>query len=223
MALHINLYHEIEKQKALQRRDPLKLSLFGIAALAVGCAGYYVHQLNAQRVLSKELSALQADYSRLEPRMLEAVKRQEELTASTKVGEVLSKRVEDRFFWAPVLEVLTDVVPHDVQVTKLSGDVSGDGFRRCSMVIEGLAIGAEPRQTAEDLRKTVAQKFAAADYKKVSSDFKTLEDSRDPVVVGGRAVPAASFSINVQIQTGEEAAPEAAAPKRERRKRAEQE
>lgn len=219
MALHLNLYHEVETQKAIQRRDPLKLSMFGLAAVALCFAGYYAKQLNGQRVLSNELSALQADFSAIESKAQVAVKRQAELAASTKAGEMLSKRIEDRFFWAPVLEALTEVVPHEVQVTKLSGDVSGDGFRRCSMVIEGLAVGAEPRQTAEDLRKAVAQKFTAASYKKVTSEFKTLEDSREPVMAEGKPVPTASFAINVQIQSGDEPTPADAAPKRERRKR----
>jgi Tfp pilus assembly protein PilN len=223
MALHLNLFHEIEKQKALQRRDPLKLSMFGLVAVGLCFAGYYVKQLNTQRVLSNELKALQANYQDIEPKMQAAVKRQEELTASTKAGDLLSKRIEDRFFWAPVLEALTDVVPNEVQVTKLSGDVSGDGIRRCSMVIEGVAVGVEPRQTAEDLRKAVAQKFTAADYKKVSSEFKSLEDSREPVLVEGKPIPTASFAINVQIQAGDEAPPAGEAPKRERRKREGQE
>ncbi len=223
MALHLNLYHEVETQKAIQRRDPLKLSLFGMAAVALGFAGYYGYQLNSQRVLASDLSSLQGDYDRLAPKVQAAVQRQQELTASTKAGELLSKRVEERFFWAPVLEALTDVVPHEVQLTKLSGDVSGDGFRRCSMVIEGVAVGTEPRQTAEDLRKAVAQKFTAANYKKVSSEFKSLEDSREPVAVEGKPVPTASFAITVQIQSGDDPAPATEAPKRERRKRADKE
>ena len=38
MALRLNLYHEVIKAKALKRRDPLKISIYALSAIAAVCA-----------------------------------------------------------------------------------------------------------------------------------------------------------------------------------------
>jgi hypothetical protein len=40
MALRLNLYHEIERQKQAERRDPLKLSMLGLAVIELLFALY---------------------------------------------------------------------------------------------------------------------------------------------------------------------------------------
>ena len=56
MALHLNLYHEVNKAKAIKRRDPLKLSLYGLAAVIAGFASYYVIELVKLHTINTELS-----------------------------------------------------------------------------------------------------------------------------------------------------------------------
>src|SRR4051794_23055677 len=121
MALHLNLHHEIEKQKALNRRDPLKLSIYGLIAVAACLAGYYVFELSASHSISSELSETKAELARLQPKATAAQKREEELSSSVKLSEGLVKRVEHRFYWATVLEALAQSVPSEIQITKLAG------------------------------------------------------------------------------------------------------
>ena len=67
MALRLNLYHEIERQKQAQRRDPLKLSMFALGIMAVLFAGYYVWQLGVSGSVSRDLSRKRAEFKALEP------------------------------------------------------------------------------------------------------------------------------------------------------------
>ena len=54
MALHLNLYHEVLKTKALKRRDPLKISIYALSAIAACCAGWYFYQLVTMHEINDE-------------------------------------------------------------------------------------------------------------------------------------------------------------------------
>src|SRR5436305_13382451 len=97
MALHLKLFHEIEKQKALKARDPLKLSMYGIGLVAAGLAGYYALQFASASAASSELSRVEAEYNKLKPQAEKAVKRKEELAGSIKISDTFVKRIEGRF------------------------------------------------------------------------------------------------------------------------------
>lgn len=209
MALHLNLYHEVEKQKAISRRDPLKLAVMGLGAVAACFAGYYFYQLSVQSSIKSELTRLQNEYATLRAKADVAKGREEELSATIQLSEQLTKRIDSRFYWAPVLDILVQSVPREVQITKVAGDVSGSTPKRCSISIEGLAAGTEPRTVAESLRKTFADKFAGS-YKKVSTTFKSLEDGKNHVTLDGHSLSTAAFSINVQFQSGDDPTPDTA-------------
>lgn len=206
MALHLNLFHEIEKQKALNRRDPLKLSMIGLGLVAAGFAGFYLWELTVQHGLSSELDAKQAEYNKLKPQAEAAQKKEQELSGTAKLSEALVKHVEGRFYWATVLDDLTQIVPREIQVTKLTGEMSQDKARRCTITVEGLSAGAEPRKVAEDLRRALASKFTPK-YKNVTATFRSLEDGKDQARLDGQQLPTALFAINLQMVTGEEDAP----------------
>jgi hypothetical protein len=114
--------------------------------------------------------------------------------------------VEGRFYWATVLDQLTQIVPREIQITRLAGDLTSDKARRCTITIEGLSAGAEPRKVAEDLRRALAEKFTPK-YKNVSATFRSLEDGKDMARLDGQQLPTALFAINLQMVTGEEDAP----------------
>lgn len=206
MALHLNLYHEVEKARKMQRRDPLKLSIYGLSAIAAAFAIYYFIELGRNHALGKQLTAAQAKFRTIEPRAKEAKKLEEELTAEVKKSEAIARRIEGRFYWAPVLEQLSQVVPREVQITRLVGDVTGEKFRKCNLTIDGLSTGADARRTAEDLRTAIAETFAPH-YHSVTSTFKTLDDGTETVMLDNRQMPTATFAINVQLTAGEETAP----------------
>lgn len=214
MALHLNLYHEVFKARALKRRDPLKLSMYGLSAVVACFAGYYVLELWKLHALNSELGGVKAEFAKLEPMAKAAKKREEDLQAQMKSGNLLVKRVEGRFYWAPLLEQIMLAVPRDVQVTRLAGDLTGDGLRRCTLSIDGLSAGADPRKVAEDLRTAIAEKFSV-NYKNVTSKFRALEDGTETVSLDGKQMPTATFAINVELFSGEE--PVAAQPARRKK------
>jgi hypothetical protein len=198
MALHLNLYHEVHKAKALKRRDPLKLSMYGLSAIIACFAGYYFIQLLRLHSLNTQLAAAKAQFEKIEPVAKDAKKREEELTAQNKAGDTLVAKIENRFYWAPMLEEVMQVVPRDVQLTRFAGEVSNDGLRRCSLTVDGLSAGADPRKVAEDLRTAIAEKFSV-NYRNVSSKFKMLEDGTELVLLDGKQMPTATFAINVEL------------------------
>lgn len=205
MALRLNLYHEVVKAKALKRRDPLKISIYVLSAITALCTVWYVVQVFRMSALSAELAATKAEFDKYEPQAKAAKKREEELSNKAKASEQLAKRMEGRFYWAPVLAQIMQVVPREVQITRMGGDVSGDGMRRCTITIDGLSAGPDPRRVAEELRTAIAEKFAP-NYKNVTSTFKTLEDGTEMVMLDGKQMSTATFAINVQLYTGEEKA-----------------
>jgi Tfp pilus assembly protein PilN len=206
MALHLNLFHEIEKQKALKARDPLKLSMYGIGLVAAGLAGYYALQFASASAASSELSRVEAEYNKLKPQAEKAVKRKEELAGSIKISDTFVKRIEGRFYWASVLQNLTELVPSEVQITKLNGEIASDAARHGTLILEGISAGAEPRKVAEDLRRNLIDKFSPQ-YKHVAATFALLDDGKEGVRMGGQVMPTAAFTIKLTLQLLEDEAP----------------
>jgi len=205
MALCLNLYHEIHKAKALKRRDPLKISIYGLSALAACFALYYFAQLVRMHSINDRYVKVKAEFDHLEPLSKAAKKREDELTKQTATSAAMVKRIEGRFYWAPLLAELTQVVPRDVQITRLGGEVTGDTLRHCSLTIDGLAAGSDPRRVAEDLRTAIAEKLSPH-YKNVTSTFKSLEDGAETVAYNGKQVSTATFAILVQLTFGDDKA-----------------
>jgi hypothetical protein len=214
MALHLNLYHEIQKARALKRRDPLKLSLYVLGAIAIGFACYYFVQLVYMHSLVDDLNQKKAAYDKLAPVAKISKKREEDLTLKVKASDDLTQRIEGRFYWASVLEQFGSVVPRDVQVTRLSGELPIEGPQRCSIGIDGLSAGADPRKVAEQLRTALAEAFKSK-FKKVTSTFRTLEDGSEMVMLDGKQVPTATFAIVLQLYFTDPEAPQA--PTRKKR------
>jgi hypothetical protein len=215
MALHLNLYHEIQKTKALKRRDPLKISLYGLGAIAAAFACYYFMQLIQMHSLSEQLDKIKAEYDKVAPVAKESKKREDELTIKVKATDALIERIEDRFYWAPLLEQIMRAVPREVQITRLSGDLPADGQKRCSITVDGLSAGADPRKVAEELRTSLAETFKPK-FKNVTSTFRTLEDGTELVMLDGKQVPTATFAISLQLGLADKT-PATAAPKRRKR------
>lgn len=213
MSLHLNLYHEVIKAKALKRRDPLKLTMYALSAVVAGFAGYYVVQAVKLHSLNTELASVKAEFDKLEPTAKTAKAREDELTVKLNAGNLLVKKVENRFYWAPLLEQIMQVVPREVQVTRLVGDLAGEGTRRCALSIDGLSAGADARNVAETLRTAIAEKIAPQ-HKNVTSKFRMLEDGPEMAMLDGKQVPTATFAINVEFSSGEEPAPEPTRKKR---------
>lgn len=205
MALRLNLYHEVLKVKALKRRDPLKISIYALSAIAACCAAWYCYQLVQMHTINDEYLRKKAEFDKVEPQAKAAKKKEDELASQANASTQLVKRIESRFYWAPLLAQLAEVVPKEVQITRMGADITGDGKRRCSISIDGLSAGPDPRKVAEEMRTAIVERLGPR-YKNVSSTFKTLEDGTEMVMLDGKQVGTATFAIVVQLYVGEEKA-----------------
>lgn len=199
MALHLNLYHEIQKQERQRRRDPLKLGMMGMIVIAVGFLAYYFCRLDNVRSVNDQLSRLQAEWSSTEPKLKAAQAREAEIATTLKTKSALVQSIESRFYWAPLLEKVLLSVPREVQVTRLDGEMV-DKTKGGGLSVSGISSGEHPRKVAEDLRTTFVNKLSEK-YKGVSSSFKTLEDSEQTVKIDGKALPTAIFAMQFQLAT----------------------
>lgn len=205
MALHLNLYHEIQKEKIAASRDPLKFALYALIAIAALLAVNYFWQLGVMSSISNEYNRKKADFDALEPKAAAATKREAEVAATLKSSEALVKAIEGRFYCAPLIDSLTKIVPKQIQITRLNAEIQGDDVKKVLLTIDGIAAGAEPRKIAEDFRTAVADD-AGKKYKEVSANFRSLDDSTESVTYEGQKWPSALFSIRVQLSSGEAAA-----------------
>jgi hypothetical protein len=203
MALRLNLYHEVHKAKALKRRDPLKISIYSLSAIAAIFAIWYFSELVAMHSIGDRYTKVKAEFDQIEPKAKAAKKKEDELTQKAATSTSVGKKIESRFYWAPLLAELTQVVPREVQITRMGGEVSGDGVRRCSISIDGLSAGGDPRHVAEDLRTAIAERLTPK-FKTVTSTFKTLEDGTETIMLDGKQVGTANFAILVTLTTADD-------------------
>lgn len=207
MALHLNLLHEEISEHRQRQRDPLKIGMMVLAG--IGALLFLYYMWNAYRTLEikRRLSAVQADWAKIEPNITAAQKRGQELNGIISTTGVLDEMIANRFYWAPFLDHIARCVAPNTQLTGLDGNIGDDKMVHVS--IEGVAAGREPRAAAEDLRQLVLEQLGK-DYGEVKVEFKTLEDLDTIVTVAGASMPMARFVLSVNFNTP--AATKAAAP-----------
>jgi hypothetical protein len=196
MALHLNLYHEIAQERVERRRDPLKLGVYGLILIGVCLAGYYLFRLNSVRLVRGDLKLLKADWEELSKREKVAMEREKELIAKREVVENLKTSIDTRFLWASFLQKFGECVPRNIQITRMTADVTPD--KQLTVNIEGVAAGLQPRTEAENFRVTLAKVFGER-YPQADSTFRSLEDAAEPVRLDGRELEVANFSIRVAV------------------------
>src|SRR6476661_8827030 len=193
MALHLNLLHEEILEQRQRQRDPLKIGMMVLAGLGALMVLYYLW--NAYKVLEirNRLGQAQHDWAKVEPKVTAAQKRTAELNGIISTTKVLDGMIDNRFYWAPVLEKLSHCVALNAQLTSIDGTVMDDG--KIILAVEGLAAGREPRAAAEELRQLLAEQLGQT-YKEVKVEFKALEDLDTIVNIGGSSMAMARFGIN---------------------------
>ena len=204
MALRLNLYHEIEKEKAASRRDPLKIAAYILGGTVAIFAAIYVIQLSKSATLRTKFVALKSEFDQLDPKAREAEKREKTLTQTFDTSQRFVSSIESRFYWAPVLADIVKVVPREVQITKFTGNVQGEDVKKAQMTFDGVAAGTDPRRVAEDLRQALVETFGRR-FKNVTASFRQLDESAEVVQLDGRSLPTATFAITISLQIGEEA------------------
>jgi Tfp pilus assembly protein PilN len=199
MPLHVNLYHEVQRQELARRRDPLRLGMMGLAVIAVGFVAYYFVVLEQAHVVESQYAALQDEFSRLDPKAKAAKTREDELNTEISASETLVKNIDSRFYWAPVLDQVLKTVPRTVQLTHFAAAAPTGNASVNTVEISGISSAIEPRKEAEALRTALNSRLGTQ-FDGVSAMFKTLDDSDEIVMLDGRRLATANFNIEIKLQ-----------------------
>lgn len=203
MALRINLYHEIQRTRKQEQYDPLKISFICLGVIALALAGLYFTKLSEINDLRARYAAHKAELSKLQPAAAQAKLDEAEATKQLQLAETFTKRIEDRFYWAPVMETVSQVIPRNVQITKLYGDISAVGLsepvRRVGLNLDGITAGEQPRKVAEDLRLALIETLGKK-FKGVTASFRSLDDRVERIKLDNADMNTALFSITISFQ-----------------------
>src|SRR5712692_1538862 len=197
MALHLNLLHEEILEHRQRQRDPLKIGMMVLAGFGALLFLYYM--FNAYRTLETKsrLSAVERNWTKIEPEVTAADKRVAELEGVIKTTSALDNYIENRFFWAPFLQKISHCVPPNAQLTSLDANIL-DENKGISISLEGVAAGREPRSVAEDLRQMLIEQLGHS-YSGVKVEFKTLEDLDTIVNVGNTNMTMAHYHLAINF------------------------
>lgn len=198
MPLHLDLHHEIAQQERERKRDPLKLGMLFLAFVAICCVAYLVVNLNHLRVLRRELSMARTQWGKLEDQEKKAKAREQELAQARALADTLQSNIDTRFFWAPFLELFGQAVPSNVQIARLSANISDDD--KLFINLEGIAAGDQPRRVAEEFRLGLEKKFMER-FADADASFRSLEESSALVKLDDRELEVVQFAITVQVDT----------------------
>ena len=215
MPLTINLLHEEQYLLKQRKRDPLKLGLYALAGVAALFIMYYGYRLISSTALNQEVKARQAEWAKQDPAQNAAIAQQKELTSKITAADILGRRIENRFYWGPLLETLLRAVPANVQLVNFTGN-NEPGADRLSISLEGIVAGDVPRLTADQFRTSLNDSLGKH-YQNVVTSFRSLDDGNTSVALNGKPVLTAHFTIEVSM--ARPSAVPTPAPMPERRKR----
>ena len=202
MALHLNLYHEIHKQAERERRDPFKIAGLAGVVVLLCLVIWYSYRVSAVRKVEFNRNLLQADWSKLEPQMKAAIENEGRSLTRQKTNQALLERIQERFYWAPLLDKLAAITPEYIQITTITGELGAnkENKKTVMLLVRGVAAGGQPRTVAEEYRRTLEERFTEK-YGEASAvfDANSLEDGVETVNLDGETLPTAMFRIRVQF------------------------
>ncbi|HEX4083949.1 MAG TPA: hypothetical protein VHY22_03480 [Chthoniobacteraceae bacterium] len=200
MPIHVNLYHEVQRQDLARRRDPLRLAMLAVLLIAIGFVVNYFIVLERSHSIGVRFAALNEQWSKISPQAKAAKARQDELNNEIAASDAMLKTVESRLYWAPVLDQVLKTIPSSVQLLHVGADSPGNDRDTIStLTVSGISSAAEPRKEAEAVRIAL-EKNLETRFKHVTSVFKELDDSDQFVLLNGRRLPTATFSLEFQIE-----------------------
>ena len=215
MPLTINLLHEEQYLLQQRKRDPLKLGLYALAGVAALFVMYYGWRFVSSSALKAQVRSRQAEWAKQEPAASAAAAQEKDVTTQVAAAAVVSKRIENRFYWAPLLETLVKNVPANVQLIVLAGD-NDSKTDSIHLTIEGIVAGDVPRLAADRFRTSLSDNLGKS-YQGVATSFRSLEDTSTPVSLNGKSTPTAHFTIEVQMNKPGLAPAATLAPERRKR------
>jgi hypothetical protein len=197
MALNLNLLHEEFTEERQRKRDPLKLGIKGL--IGIGALLFLYYGWNAYRTIQirSQLSVARGEWQKVEPKVTAAQKRAAELQQIIDSTKVLDSLISDRYYWAPLLALISHCVAPNIQLTSLDG-ATVENDHTISVTIEGIAAAREPRAAAEDFRQLLDEQLEKK-YGTVNVNFKNLEDLDTLVSLSGMPTASARFILNVSF------------------------
>lgn len=197
MALQLNLLHEEFSAQRQRQRDPLKLGI--IALCTFGAILFLYYGWNAYRTLQikNQLSQVEGEWSKVEPKVTAAQKRAAELHKIIDSTKVLDGIIDGRFYWAPLLATLSHCVAPNIQLISLDGTVA-ESNQTVTIILEGIGAAREPRAAAEEFRQLLAEQLEKK-YTEVKVNFRNLEDLDTVVNLAGVPTASARFVLNVSL------------------------
>lgn len=212
MPLQLNLLHEEIAEQRQRQRDPLKIGMYVLAGCGAILFLYYAWNAYQTLKIKSKLSAIDAEWKKLEPAVTQAQKRSAELTNVINTTRILDDYIDNRFFWGPLLEKLSRCVPPNAQLTSLEGQLQDEDKGGGVLVtIDGLAAAREPRSAAEDVRQMLIEQLGKS-YYNVKAEFKTLEDVETVTSINGTNVPMARYVLSITFNLNATAKPAATPP-----------
>jgi hypothetical protein len=197
MALHLNLLHEEILEQRQRQRDPLKIGLLVLSSCGALLFLYYAWNAYQTLEIKSQLSGVEAEWKKLEPKVTQAQKRSAELTDIINTTRVLDDYIDNRLFWGPFLEKLSRCVPPNAQITNMEASLGDeDKGGGVTVILDGVAAAREPRSAAEDLRQMLLEQLGKT-YHDVKAEFKTLEDVETVANISGTNVPMSRYILSV--------------------------
>ncbi len=215
MPLNINLLHEEQLLLQQRKRDPLKLGLLALCGVALLFVAYYGYRVLGSNEIARDLRERQAKWASEAPRANAAAAQEKLLSVSLQQGQAVSRRIEGRFYWAPILASLSQAVTPNIQILEFDGSSAGPSetvSNHVSISVDGIAADLEPRAAAEQFRQALAAQLGKT-FKGATATFKNLDETKSSVLIGGRQVPGARFSIDVDLTRPDDAPVAGHAPK----------
>jgi hypothetical protein len=198
MALHLNFLHEEISEQRQRKRDPLKIGTLALGACGAVLFLYYGWKAYQTLEIKARLGTVQRNWAKIEPAVTAAQKHASELTNMISTLRIIDSYIDNRFFWAPLLEKISRCVAPNAQLTSIEGAVEEDN-KGVTATIEGVAAAREPRSVAEDFRQMLLEQLGQT-YEDVKAEFKTLEDLESMTRIDGAAVPMAHYIIAVSFK-----------------------
>ena len=197
MPLTINLLHEEQALNKQRKRDPLKLGLYALGGVAALFVAYYAYRLIGSSEISSELQARQTAWAREAPKEEAAEAQDKVFNQKLSVANLVSQRIDNRFYWAPLLANLQRAIPPNVQITRLTG-ASEPNAEKVTISLDGLVAGPIPRAAAEQFRTSLSDTLGRS-YKGAAATFFSLDETASTVTLGSKQVPTARFTIEVKV------------------------
>ncbi|MGI8432839.1 MAG: PilN domain-containing protein [Chthoniobacterales bacterium] len=197
MALQLNLLHEEITELRQRQRDPLKLGIYALVAFGVVLFLYYGWNAYQTIQIKSQLNAVEAEWTKVEPKVTAAQQRADELHKIINSTKVLDGLIDSRFYWAPFLARLAGCVSPNIQLVSLDGSVAENGTS-VSAVLEGISAASEPRAAAEEFRQLLIEQLGEK-YSEVKVEFRNLEDLDTVVNLAGAPTATARFVVSVSF------------------------